>query len=67
VLDFARRHARDGAHCRRVTTLALSLFDQTGGLHGLDPAARDLLEVAGLLHDVGYAVASRPTTSTRST
>jgi exopolyphosphatase / guanosine-5'-triphosphate,3'-diphosphate pyrophosphatase len=57
VLDFARRHAWDEAHCRQVTTLALSLFDQTASLHGLGPAARDLLEVAGLLHDVGYAVA----------
>jgi exopolyphosphatase/guanosine-5'-triphosphate,3'-diphosphate pyrophosphatase len=56
VLDFARRHAWDEAHCRRVTTLALSLFDQTSALHGLGPAERDLLEVAGLLHDVGFAV-----------
>jgi exopolyphosphatase / guanosine-5'-triphosphate,3'-diphosphate pyrophosphatase len=56
VLDFARRHAWDEAHCRQVTTLALSLFDQTAALHGLDPADRGLLEVAGLLHDVGYAV-----------
>jgi exopolyphosphatase/guanosine-5'-triphosphate,3'-diphosphate pyrophosphatase len=56
VLDFARRHAWDEAHCRRVTTLALSLFDQTAALHGLGPAERGLLEVAGLLHDVGYAV-----------
>jgi exopolyphosphatase/guanosine-5'-triphosphate,3'-diphosphate pyrophosphatase len=56
VLDFARRHAWDEAHCRRVTTLALSLFDQTSALHGLGPAERGLLEVAGLLHDVGYAV-----------
>jgi exopolyphosphatase/guanosine-5'-triphosphate,3'-diphosphate pyrophosphatase len=57
VLDFARRHAWDEAHCRQVTTLALSLFDQTERLHGLGPAERGLLEVAGLLHDVGYAVA----------
>ena len=56
VLDFARRHAWDEAHCRRVTDLALSLFDQTAGLHGLGPAERGLLKVAGLLHDVGYAV-----------
>jgi exopolyphosphatase/guanosine-5'-triphosphate,3'-diphosphate pyrophosphatase len=65
VLDFARRHTWDEAHARQVTTLALSLFDQTSALHGLGPAERGLLEVAGLLHDVGYAVASRPTTSTR--
>jgi exopolyphosphatase/guanosine-5'-triphosphate,3'-diphosphate pyrophosphatase len=56
VLDFARQHAWDEAHCRRVTALALSLFDQTSALHGLGPAERGLLEVAGLLHDVGYAV-----------
>ncbi|MDF2738731.1 MAG: Ppx/GppA phosphatase [Actinomycetia bacterium] len=56
VLDFARRHAWDEAHARQVTTLALSLFDQTGALHGLGPAERGLLEVAGLLHDVGFAV-----------
>jgi exopolyphosphatase/guanosine-5'-triphosphate,3'-diphosphate pyrophosphatase len=56
VLDFARRHTWDEAHARQVTALALSLFDQTGALHGLGPAERGLLEVAGLLHDVGYAV-----------
>jgi exopolyphosphatase / guanosine-5'-triphosphate,3'-diphosphate pyrophosphatase len=57
VLDFARRHAWDEAHCRQVTALALSLFDQTTALHGLGPPERELLEAAGLLHDVGYAVA----------
>ncbi|MFL6103441.1 MAG: HD domain-containing protein [Actinomycetes bacterium] len=56
VLDFARRHTWDEAHARQVTTLALSLFDQTSALHGLGPAERGLLEVAGLLHDVGYAI-----------
>jgi exopolyphosphatase/guanosine-5'-triphosphate,3'-diphosphate pyrophosphatase len=57
VLDFARRHAWDEPHCRQVTALALSLFDQTVALHGLDRRERDLLETAGLLHDVGFAVA----------
>ena len=56
VLDFARRHTWDEAHARQVTTLALSLFDQTSALHGLGQAERGLLEVAGLLHDVGYAI-----------
>jgi exopolyphosphatase / guanosine-5'-triphosphate,3'-diphosphate pyrophosphatase len=57
VLEFARRHAWDEPHCRQVTALALSLFDQTTSLHGLGPPERELLEAAGLLHDVGYAVA----------
>ena len=57
LLEFARRNAWDEPHCRQVTALALSLFDQTAALHGLGPAERELLEAAGLLHDVGYAVA----------
>jgi len=57
VLDFARRNGWDEPHSRQVTKLALALFDQTTELHGLGPAERELLEVAGLLHDVGYAVA----------
>ena len=57
VVDFARRHAWDEPHCRKVTGLALSLFDQTAALHRLGPAERELLESAGLLHDVGFAVA----------
>jgi exopolyphosphatase/guanosine-5'-triphosphate,3'-diphosphate pyrophosphatase len=57
VLEFARRHGWDEPHSRQVTKLALSLFDQTAGLHRLGQTERELLEVAGLLHDVGYAVA----------
>ncbi len=57
VLEFARRNGWDEPHSRQVTKLALSLFDQTAELHGLGPPERELLEVAGLLHDVGFAVA----------
>jgi exopolyphosphatase/guanosine-5'-triphosphate,3'-diphosphate pyrophosphatase len=57
VVAFARRYAWDEAHVRRVTDLALSLFEQTSDLHGLGPEERDLLHAAGLLHDVGAAVA----------
>jgi exopolyphosphatase/guanosine-5'-triphosphate,3'-diphosphate pyrophosphatase len=56
VLDFARRHAWDGPHCEAVVKLALELFDQTSSLHGLGPEERELLEYAGLLHDVGFAI-----------
>jgi exopolyphosphatase / guanosine-5'-triphosphate,3'-diphosphate pyrophosphatase len=57
VVAFARRHGWDEAHARQVTKLALSLFDQTVHLHGLGSPERDLLRFAGLLHDVGAAVA----------
>jgi exopolyphosphatase/guanosine-5'-triphosphate,3'-diphosphate pyrophosphatase len=57
VVAFARRYAWDEPHARLVTDLALSLFDQTVDLHGLGAVERDLLHFAGLLHDVGTAVA----------
>jgi exopolyphosphatase/guanosine-5'-triphosphate,3'-diphosphate pyrophosphatase len=57
VLEFARRNGWDEPHSRQVTKLALSLFDQTAQLHRLGEPERELLEVASLLHDVGFAVA----------
>ena len=57
VVDFARRYAWDEPHARLVTDLALSLFDQTRRRHGLGAEERELLRFAGLLHDVGAAVA----------
>ncbi|HEY4026516.1 MAG TPA: Ppx/GppA phosphatase family protein [Candidatus Dormibacteraeota bacterium] len=57
VVAFARRYAWDEPHVRRVTDLALSLFEQTTDLHELGAGERDLLQYAGLLHDVGAAVA----------
>jgi exopolyphosphatase / guanosine-5'-triphosphate,3'-diphosphate pyrophosphatase len=57
VVAFAHRYHGDEAHSRLVANLALSLFDQTQELHGLGSAERDLLYFAGLLHDVGVAVA----------
>ena len=40
-------------HSRHVTKLALSIFDQTRELHGLDNGSRRLLETAAQLHDIG--------------
>jgi len=57
VVAFARRYAWDEPHARRVTDLALSLFDQTVEMHGLGIEERELLSFSGLLHDVGAAVA----------
>jgi exopolyphosphatase/guanosine-5'-triphosphate,3'-diphosphate pyrophosphatase len=46
----------DAAHGRQVAALAVRLFDQFQAEHGLGPRERLLLEVAGLLHDVGIFI-----------
>lgn len=58
VTALARRCNWHEAHARRVAELAVSLFDQTEELHGLDPVDRELLEYACLLHDIGEHVSS---------
>ncbi len=46
----------DGEHGVRVARTAQSLFDQTLPLHGCDAEERLLLEIASLLHDIGYFI-----------
>jgi CHAD domain-containing protein len=46
----------DRAHARAVTEHALQLFDVLQPLTGLPAAARELLEAAALLHNLGLAV-----------
>jgi len=47
----------DKRHCRHVTNLALQLFDQMKNIHKLNFRAREFLEAASLLHDIGYHIA----------
>jgi exopolyphosphatase/guanosine-5'-triphosphate,3'-diphosphate pyrophosphatase len=56
AVALGRRVYFDEAHARQVSRLALGLFDDLAALHRLPAAARPLLEVAALLHDVGHAV-----------
>lgn len=49
----------DVEHSRHVRDLALQLFDQLQPLHGLDRDARDILNAAALLHDIGWTLAGR--------
>ncbi len=46
---------RDPQHSARVTDLSLSIFDGLYSLHGYGAAERRLLEMAGMLHDIGYS------------
>ena len=43
-------------HAHKVAELAVLLFDATQELHSLEDGDRELLEFAGLLHDVGYHI-----------
>jgi exopolyphosphatase / guanosine-5'-triphosphate,3'-diphosphate pyrophosphatase len=56
VLGMASRFQAEPGHAEQVARLALSLFDATKSVHKLGADARELLEYAALLHDVGLYV-----------
>ncbi len=59
VRRFARRCRYEEAHAEHVTQLALAIFDQLVELlapAGFDDDSRQILEAAGVLHDIGYLV-----------
>lgn len=56
VLRFADAFEEDRSHVEHATDLALQLFDDLSELHGYSLFERDLLEAAGLLHNVGVFV-----------
>jgi len=51
-----QKYRFDRAHGRHVARLATQLFDQLRDEHGLTDRERLLLQVAGLLHDIGTYV-----------
>ena len=53
-----RKYDTDPKHSRHVTVLALSLFDQLKSVHGLGKRDRLLLEISGLLHEVGNFISA---------
>lgn len=54
LAELAMEMNVDPGHARKVTELAMSLFDQLNEMHGLDADDRCLLMASGLLHDVGW-------------
>jgi CHAD domain-containing protein len=54
VNDIASEYPEVLTHVRHVTSLSLSLFDQTISVHQFGLRERSLLEYAGLLHDIGW-------------
>jgi exopolyphosphatase/guanosine-5'-triphosphate,3'-diphosphate pyrophosphatase len=53
VVQLAELMDEDREHSQHVATLALDLFDRTAELHGLGDDAREYLEAAALLCNVG--------------
>lgn len=56
VARLARHLGETGDHGPRIARLALRLFDQLENLLRVDHGARELLEYAALLHDVGHHI-----------
>lgn len=56
VLALAERTGIDEVHAAQVGRLAVRIFDQTRGLHGLGNTERELLEYAAILHEAGTHV-----------
>jgi exopolyphosphatase/pppGpp-phosphohydrolase len=57
IAHWACDHLDSLSHEHRVFRVASALFDLTRDLHGLGPAARQVLRAAAIVHDVGRSVA----------
>jgi HD superfamily phosphodiesterase len=55
VDEISRACDNDPSHNVQVTTLALTLFDALKPLHKFGAKKRQLLEIAGRLHDIGWS------------
>lgn len=56
VLNMARIYNYQKAHAAHVRFLAGRLFNQLAPLHGYDVFARELLDAAAMLHDLGNII-----------
>ena len=56
VGELAERSHFEELHSRHVQKLALQLFDAIGHRLGCEPADRQILSDAALLHDIGYHI-----------
>lgn len=53
VWYIGQKYRITNRHCKQVVKLALSIFDQMMGVHGLPRETRLYLQVAAILHDIG--------------
>jgi len=59
VFELGIRCQWEERHCYQVASLALQLFDACREIHHLEDEDRELLEYAGLLHDIGYHISRK--------
>ena len=55
-MELAERCNYVAEHAQQIARLAVSLFDQTRGVHGLGDRERDWLEYAAIMHDLGVHI-----------
>jgi exopolyphosphatase/guanosine-5'-triphosphate,3'-diphosphate pyrophosphatase len=58
-MAIAEKYHADLGHGQPVAELAVALFDELAVEHGLGPRQRLVLQVAGLLHEIGGFVSNR--------
>ncbi len=56
VIEVAERCNYWPEHANQIARLATTLFDQTRAVHGLTDRAREWLEYAAILHDIGVHI-----------
>ncbi|HVK38193.1 MAG TPA: Ppx/GppA phosphatase family protein [Candidatus Kapabacteria bacterium] len=56
VMKIGRMYSFDEPHARHVADLSLEILDALAELHPIDDPAREWLEAAALLHDIGYYI-----------
>jgi exopolyphosphatase / guanosine-5'-triphosphate,3'-diphosphate pyrophosphatase len=56
IIELGERCGYWSEHAQQVARLALNIFDQTRGVHGLSDREREWLEFGALLHDVGVHI-----------
>src|SRR5262249_14478881 len=56
VFELAERCNYWPEHSQQVARLAVALFDQTRGIHGMTDREREWLEYASILHDIGVHI-----------
>jgi exopolyphosphatase/guanosine-5'-triphosphate,3'-diphosphate pyrophosphatase len=56
VIELAERCNYWPDHAHQIARLAVSLFDETRGAHGLTDKEREWLEYAAVLHDIGVHI-----------